>query len=134
MMRDINIFVQLVLPLLTFAASTIMAASPTITRRPIPMAFVPLLQMSQWYTTQTERKATLTDFSLASRCYYDNTYKAGYYYLRSIGSSASYVCFVYYGGSFDYSTRPTSSTSGLRPAFALRDSGFISASARLHKR
>ena len=77
--------------------------------------------MSQWYTTQTERKATLTDFSLASRCYYDSSYNAGWYYLRSIGSSASYVCYVTNTGYINYSGTPADSASGLRPAFALSE-------------
>ena len=75
--------------------------------------------MSQWYTTQTERKATLTDFSLASRCYYDNSYKAGYYYLRSIGSSASYVCCVNSDGGINYGGNPTYNFIGVRPALSL---------------
>ena len=77
--------------------------------------------MSQWYTTQTERKATLTDFSLASRCYYDSQYEAGQYYIRSIGESASSLCYVTIYGSIPRNYDSTSTSSGLRPAFALRE-------------
>ena len=73
--------------------------------------------MSQWYTTQTERKATLTDFSLASSCYNNNANNAGQHYLRSIGSSASYVCYVYYDGGVDTYYNPTVKSCGVRPAF-----------------
>ena len=76
--------------------------------------------MSQWYTTQTERKATLTDFSLASRSYYDEGYKAGEYYLRSAHSS-SYVCSMGGHGYLGNYTIPTYTNLGLRPAFALRE-------------
>ena len=74
--------------------------------------------MSQWYITQTERKATLTDFSLASRCSFNGVYEAGNYYLRSTGSSASNVCCVYCTGYtiIDFYTA-TYDTLGVRHTF-----------------
>ena len=74
--------------------------------------------MSQWYTTQTERKATLTDFSLASRCYYNANNDAGYYYLRSVGASSN-ICHVDDYGYIYNNYFTAFSGSGLRPAFAL---------------
>ena len=72
--------------------------------------------MSQWYITQTERKATLTDFSLASKSFYNINNNAGYHYLRSIGSSSN-VCHVDDYG-YVYSSYFTAfSGSGVRPAF-----------------
>ena len=76
--------------------------------------------MSQWYITQTERKATLTDFSLASRCYYDNNAKTGAYYIRSIGDSTSHVCCINIYGYVYNDYAPTYEILGVRPAFDIQ--------------
>ena len=77
--------------------------------------------MSQWYTTQTERKATLTDFSLASRCYYDSYEAACYYYLRSTGLTVSAVCSIGRTGHITYDHNSADYNYGVRPAFVLNE-------------
>ena len=76
--------------------------------------------MSRWYTTQTERKATLTDFSLASRCYYNSAHDASWYYARSTGSVTANVIYIHSSGEIG-THNPADSHLGLRPAFALRE-------------
>ena len=76
-------------------------------------------EMTRWFSSNADRKAYPTDLAKATYAQVDYNYGGtGWYYWRSAGSSASYVCAVTYGGGIYAGNVPTSTSAGVRPVFA----------------